>query len=370
MAKITKEKRQSTLAIIGKHVEKYRVMMIIALAFFVVAIIGLIIYWNYDDNDISPFIDYAYLISQIVVGVISLGMIAVLVLNKYKKINTIALAVSCHVYAVILMVWATGDSIIDLKIGMSPIVYLVVATLVSSLFILEPIFFTILSVGTFISIIVCQLIKGYDFFSNKYGVENLIYFIIFSVIIILIAFRHFNVTLREYTSLKEVERLTYYDELTSLLNERSYLNKIDEINQEIEENKRKPFAIILMDVNNLKATNDEFGHHYGCHLVVLTGHTLKEFFKTSSVYHIGGDEFLSIVEGEDYDKLDELLIEFEKTFRYSLIQYEGKQLIFSVARGYARYKDGDTYRDVLQQADDMMYQNKAEIKETYHLKKR
>ena len=61
---------------------------------------------------------------------------------------------------------------------------------------------------------------------------------------------------------------------------------------------------------------------------------------------------------------------FDETLRYSLVEYEGHQLIFSVARGYAIHQEGQEFKDVLQIADDAMYENKAEIKKTYNMKSR
>ena len=364
------KKRLARLAIIGDYINKYRLLMLIVLCFFVLVIIGLIIYWNFDENNISPFIDNLYLIAQIVVGILTLGMIVVLFLDKQGKIGKTLLAILSHIYATMLMTWATTVSIVDLRIGISPILYLIIATLISSLFILEPILFSALSLISFTLIMTFSLINDYSFFDHAYGAENIIYFIIFAILIILISFRHYTVTVKEFEALKKVEELTYYDELTSLLNERSYLSTIEEVDKQIKNGTKKPFAVILMDVNNLKATNDTYGHRYGCHLVVRTGHTLKDFFKSSYVFHIGGDEFLAIVESEDYENFDNLIAEFDKIFRYSIVEFDGQKLIFSVARGYAKNEEGDLFKNVLQRADTMMYQNKAEIKETYHLKKR
>lgn len=370
MGNFFKENQITKLGIIGKHVEKYRVMMSIVLGVFSLGVVSFIIYWFFDENNINDLVDYTYLFSQIGIAIISWGMIAILLLNRRGKINTISLAILCHIYAVVLMGWSATMCIIDLAIGLSPFIYLIVATLISSLFVLEPIFFSALSLITFLSITIFHLVRKYAFFTGNYGLENILYFIIYSALIIVIAFRHYNVTIREYQALTKVEKLTYYDELTSLLNERSYISKTEEINNNISNGSIKPFAIVLMDVNNLKATNDKYGHRYGCHLVVRTGHTLPDVFKTSTLYHVGGDEFLAIVEGNDYEDFDNIIKQFDKTFRYSLIQHEDKELVFSVARGFSKYQEGDRFADVLQRADDMMYQNKAEIKETYHLKSR
>ena len=49
---------------------------------------------------------------------------------------------------------------------------------------------------------------------------------------------------------------------------------------------------------------------------------------------------------------------------------EGKELIFSVARGVSIYKDGQEYKDTFNVADKAMYENKVEIKKEYNLASR
>ena len=130
------------------------------------------------------------------------------------------------------------------------------------------------------------------------------------------------------------------------------------------------FAVILMDVNNLKATNDAYGHRFGCSLIVRCGHTLPTLLKTSKLFHVGGDEFIAIVKDKDLENFEETMTKFDEAMLYSLVEYEGVQLIFSVARGYSIYQEGQHFKDVLQIADNAMYENKKYLKEKYHMKSR
>ena len=366
----SKEEKLSRLSLIGKHIEKYRIMMSIMLTVFILSIVALIIYWEFDENSISPAIDLTYLISQSTIALLSLGMILTLLFNKKGKIYTVKLAGLFNIYSAILMIWSAAMGIIDLKIGTNPIIYLLVATIVSSFFLIEPFFFVFISSISFISIFTCVLIYRYDFFYSQYGVENTIMFIIFSIIIVAIAFRHFNVAKREYDALKRVQEMSYIDDLTSLKNEKAYYEETELINEKIKKNVIEPFGVILCDVNNLKATNDKYGHRFGCSLVIRTGHTLKRIFKTSDLYHVGGDEFIVIVKNEDLTNFEEVIQDFDKKLRYRFVDFEGVELLFSCARGYSFYQEGDLYKDVLQRADEMMYQNKAEIKKTYKIESR
>ena len=137
MKKAALEQRISKFEIIGIHVKKYRIVLSVALSVFILSLIGLIIYWFFDPNDISPILDYTYLISQITIASLSLAVIIILILYKAGKIKTFPIEIICHVYAFLLMLWAAAITIIDLKIGLSPITYLIVATLVASLLSLE-----------------------------------------------------------------------------------------------------------------------------------------------------------------------------------------------------------------------------------------
>lgn len=358
------------LKVIGLHVEKYNLMMTILAS--IVTLIGIVlcVYWQFDETSSGPLSDNLYLASYIIFTVLSFSMVIALILNRFKKAKTFSVAIYIHIYTFLLIAWATLVCILDLDLGISPFIYLIVACIVAGLFVVEPFFFTLLILGSFSTIMAFELINQFTFFDNDYKYENIFNMFFFIVIIIAISFRHFRVTIREFNYQQRLLELTYQDELTGLLNERSYVNAVDEINNAIKENKDVNFALIIMDVNNLKATNDQYGHRYGCHLVVHTGQVLPTLFESSKLFHIGGDEFIAMVFDKDLENFEKKLEEFDKTMEYSLINYDGVDLIFSVARGYAKYNMGDRYQDVLQRADEMMYTNKKNIKEKYNLKGR
>ena len=368
--KITSEQKQTNIQIIGEHIKKYRFLMIAALAIICLIEITFIIFWNYDENNYGDLIDNTYLFSQIGLLAVSLLVIVALVVDKFKHFSNKGLAIILHAYSFLIVAWGTVNAILDLSIGLTPYIFFLVCTAVSSLLVIEPIFFGVICLSFTIVIAIFNINKHFEHFHDAFAVENIINFIVFIALFLLISYRHFSVTVREHKALKKVEHMTYNDELTGLMNERSYLNAIDDINKQISSGNVTPFAVVLMDVNNLKVTNDTYGHRYGCHLIVRTGHTLPEVFKTSKLFHIGGDEFLAILTGEHYENFEEVIKKFDETFRYSHIEHEGKDLIFSVARGFAKYQEGNQYKDVLQKADAMMYLNKAEIKSTYNMKGR
>ena len=158
--------------------------------------------------------------------------------------------------------------------------------------------------------------------------------------------------------------LSRVDQLTGLQNETSYYHFLTEIDRAVEE-RRANFAVVVMDVNGLKITDDTYGHRFGCQLIIQAGHMLPAIFPGCRHFHIGGDEFVVIAEGEAREHLAEYMEEFRKRLTYSKITFEGVELVLSVASGVAYSSFGERYSEVFQRADEAMYANKKILKATY-----
>ena len=370
MKQTHREKIKTNLAIICDHIKKYRILMIVISAIISLIALFFVVFWNFDETTSGGLGDTLYLASYISFLVVSLAMLVLLIIGKYIKIKPVAIAIILHVYVFLLIGWTTFVSLLDLMIGAHPLLFLIVFAFLSGFFLLEPIYYTLVSSTSFITLVIFALFNQYEFFQDDFKEETFILLGIYMFIVIFTSFRLFHISQREYKYQQELIKLTYYDQLTDLLNERSYLELVNEIGEQVKVNEVKKFAIIMMDVNNLKATNDKYGHRYGCSLVVRCGHTLPSLFKSSKLFHIGGDEFLAIVYDEDLEHFEELIKNLKETLEYSLVEYEGVELIFSVANGYAIYQEGDRYQDVLERADAEMYSNKKMLKEKYNMKGR
>ena len=81
------------------------------------------------------------------------------------------------------------------------------------------------------------------------------------------------------------------DELTGLLNRRGFL-RLAESELRRAQIGRLPLTLIYVDVDGLKALNDEAGHEAGDALLVETAALLRAAFRcTDVVARLGGDEF-------------------------------------------------------------------------------
>lgn len=81
--------------------------------------------------------------------------------------------------------------------------------------------------------------------------------------------------------------------------------------------KGKEFAILYVDLDNFKAYNDTYGFSNGDEVIkftakVIQDNILKEEYEQNFVGHIGGDDFIAITEGVDYEKIAQgIITEFD-----------------------------------------------------------
>lgn len=166
----------------------------------------------------------------------------------------------------------------------------------------------------------------------------------------------------------KISKEAYRDSLTGIGNKASYIRKINEINTEIEMG-NTDFAIVMVDVNCLKMINDHYGHSAGDMYLKGCSRIICENYKHSPVYRIGGDEFVVILRGADFEirheRLKKLRDAFEKSFTAEGVEPWER---YSASAGMAEYANEDkTVELVFKRADKYMYEEKTRFKEKNRL---
>lgn len=165
----------------------------------------------------------------------------------------------------------------------------------------------------------------------------------------------------DITELKEYEhRLhhqAYHDQLTGLEN-RFALN--EKLNSLINKSGGKKFALIYIDIDNFKYVNDTMGHRFGDLLLKkISERLLENGILNSTVYRIGGDEFLVLVE-KYYKKeyLERIAVNILKAFKPCFVV--GKLNIYSTTSiGVSTYPEhGNETDELLKSADIAVYKAK------------
>lgn len=175
-----------------------------------------------------------------------------------------------------------------------------------------------------------------------------------------ILIRAFNTTaahLRKYTS--SMETLAYQDAMTKVKNPVSYKLTIDNLEKQIRQGLAQ-FAVVMCDLNNLKQINDQYGHKAGDRAIQIAAGIICRTFPYSSVFRIGGDEFVVILQGIEYESRATRFAEFDKHINENKAKVVESYEAVSIARGMSVYdpKVDSTYQQVFERADAAMYQNK------------
>ena len=161
-----------------------------------------------------------------------------------------------------------------------------------------------------------------------------------------------------------LDALASTDSLTGLKNHAVYSRIKEEMDEKLQKDPHHRFAVAVMDVNDLKYTNDAFGHKAGDALLVAAGRLMCDVFAHSPVCRIGGDEFVAILEKNDYENREELCKRFAEQMKVTTFTVEEKELPITVALGIASYVPEycSAFEDVFHAADEAMYVNKEQLK--------
>lgn len=180
------------------------------------------------------------------------------------------------------------------------------------------------------------------------------------------SFRTTTKSLKRY--FEHFHGLAFTDELTKLNNKTAYGERIDMLNEEMHIGRAR-FAVVVVDINDLKKINDNFGHDRGDILIQGVAGVIKNVFGQSSCYRIGGDEFAAIITTHEVGDIQKLIDEFEirmNEFADRNVEIFGVKV--SAAIGYSPYiRSSDSeFSQVFRRADTAMYGNKHEKKGTKH----
>ena len=167
--------------------------------------------------------------------------------------------------------------------------------------------------------------------------------------------------LQEYISY--ISKQAYTDAMTGVGNQAAYIDFTKKLDRKISEGLVR-FAVIMFDVNGLKATNDTLGHEYGDALIKAAAQVIKSVFGQENIYRIGGDEFIAIIENTSEREIEKMFEQYKTNLenenkKTSVKNSDVSEL--SISHGYAIYTSEKQYKDVFQRADEDMYREKEKF---------
>ncbi|MCR5790987.1 MAG: diguanylate cyclase [Lachnospiraceae bacterium] len=170
--------------------------------------------------------------------------------------------------------------------------------------------------------------------------------------------------LRETTEkTEEMTEVAMKDPLTSVGSKNAYEKLVKTIETDIEGGAAS-FGIVMIDLNDLKLTNDTYGHENGNIAIKTICKMVCDVFAHSPVFRIGGDEFVVIVKNRDYENVLPLIASLKKRMEDNQKNAAEPYEKVSAAIGFSSYDksiDPD-YKTVFTRADTDMYENKRRMK--------
>ena len=162
-----------------------------------------------------------------------------------------------------------------------------------------------------------------------------------------------------------MHEMAHKDALTGIRNKAAYDSEIRRVEWELERDRDKRFGVAMIDLNYLKRINDTFGHEQGNIAIKKLCHVVCVIFAHSPVFRIGGDEFVVLLENEDYKNVDALVAKFNETLEEmakdtTLEPWE--QLSAAIGVAYYNPATDSSVTNVFKRADKAMYLRKKAMK--------
>jgi diguanylate cyclase (GGDEF)-like protein len=168
---------------------------------------------------------------------------------------------------------------------------------------------------------------------------------------------NFTLTHRLSAAKHKAELMAHTDELTGLDNRRAFFDRGQTLANYCERNKL-PLSIAMIDADNFKQINDQYGHAVGDAVLSKLADQLRRSLRKSDVCgRMGGEEFAMMLPDTTLVEATELAERFCRAYAATPISGNGVLVSNTVSVGVA--SDGYDIEHLLQCADEALYLAKA-----------
>lgn len=164
--------------------------------------------------------------------------------------------------------------------------------------------------------------------------------------------------------LTKTMNLATYDALTGVYNRATYITKMDYL---LKKRKENTPGLLLIDLDNFKQVNDQFGHVEGDKVLIETARVLSQAVSTEGfVVRFGGDEFAIVLydtDDHDIQQLAQTILQKIRSLTY--IESDGWAVV-TVSMGGAICESVDESElSLFVRADQALYRSKNVGKDRY-----
>jgi diguanylate cyclase (GGDEF)-like protein len=234
------------------------------------------------------------------------------------------------------------------------------------------IIFSALTLGKMITLLECGLIATiYFYLGQAKSVDHIFSMIEFGEMMVLFApilMVGYVTTLLaadvQYAR-QELVMLSDTDELTGLKNRRAFKS---ELSNEIKKSIRykRPFSVMMLDADNLKAVNDQYGHAVGDKMIVSISRTIQDSLRgTDILARYGGDEFVVMLPETADARTTEVAERIRAAVENTSFSADGDRISSTLSIGIACYpEDSEDSEEIINRADQALYESKRNGRNT------
>jgi diguanylate cyclase (GGDEF)-like protein len=160
-------------------------------------------------------------------------------------------------------------------------------------------------------------------------------------------------------AMERIRFISETDELTRLYNLRAFMHIAERLHRQAKRYVR-PYAVLMIDSDNLKSVNDAHGHQAGNELLKLTTTCIRrELRETDVAARYGGDEFILLLPETAAAGARELAERIRRSVADKGMEARGMRIPISVSVGVAAFPEhGTDLRSIMNKSDQAMYLSK------------
>jgi diguanylate cyclase (GGDEF)-like protein len=166
-------------------------------------------------------------------------------------------------------------------------------------------------------------------------------------------------TLKEIKTLnKKLAIAAKTDPLTGLMNRKAFMGMAEYEKKRFARSK-KPFSIIMCDIDHFKSINDSMGHDAGDYVLVQIAELLRKSVRQQdTVCRWGGEEFIILLPETNLSGGKKLADKLRKTIESEEFYFNSRKLKITMSFGITFCEENVTVYSYIKEADELMYQAK------------
>jgi len=174
-----------------------------------------------------------------------------------------------------------------------------------------------------------------------------------------------TIAIKNHQYYEKILFMSKYDSITGAMN-RHYFEEYTETILHQRNPQADQLTLVIMDLNNFKAINDQYGHNSGDKVLSLFVNSFSSQLPDDTIFaRYGGDEFIAVFPNCNISRTTQILTSIHDNITKEpiLITLDNQEVYCSFAYGMSEFpNEGTELKSLIHLADHRMYQQKNELK--------